>query len=131
MGKDLAKSFKQYGPIHFLILGGHGTPDSIQFDKNEYLTKQDIEKGKGIQRADKFFVSKAPIALFSCLVGRKGGLAQSGSKIGNGFRVAASKSSSSPKSITPRFNGEFLEINVKYHYGPSSLYNAGKPIPRS
>jgi hypothetical protein len=83
--QDVARAFlrcrAKYGTAHkisFAFIGGHGTPNSIQFggkDQRHFLQTKDL-KGSGIRKTSGFFEEGATVILASCSTGARGGIAE-------------------------------------------------------
>lgn len=77
--KALKHNFDQNGPGEFMILGGHGRPDSIQLgDDTSNIGKLTIDdfSGKGGPRAAAYLKDTATVILESCSTGAAGGIAE-------------------------------------------------------
>lgn len=83
-GGKLARFNAQYGNEHkisFAIIGGHGTPEAIQFGEPAYLPEgkrgnfftRERAKSARIERGREFFVDNPTIVLISCSTGAKSG----------------------------------------------------------
>lgn len=126
LGKSVASSFKDYGKIHFLLIGGHGSRKEIWFGDTETVSRDDISQGKGIQRSKEFFVPNPPIVIVACSAGQKGGIAEQMSKISGGEVHGASTETNVDK-ILVKSDGDRLSFNVTYYKGKTATYTNGEP----
>jgi hypothetical protein len=137
IARMLLKFDKTYGgangnKISLLILGGHGTENSIRFgnsdfrgsdDEKHVLHTKDLE-GKGVRKTGNFFDEKPTIILASCSTGAEGGIAQELSKVFNA-KVIAPKIPTNVKSYHAsknrgqekfRFHAQYRDENAKNLY---------------
>lgn len=116
VARHLVKLGKQYShKIDFAILGGHGSPESINFsDFTEFgsLMKDDL-LGPGHGRARDFFTKDATIVLSSCSTGEVGGIAQRMRDV-LGLKVRAPKEPAGVPHIFVREEDGKLEFEVTY-----------------
>lgn len=103
VARSLIKADKRYGESHkisFVIVGGHGSWQSIRFgsdsepfnifnidehletSRDYLLLKQRDLKGSGVQRSIEFFEPNPTIILSSCTTGANRGIAQEISRLG-------------------------------------------------
>lgn len=142
IARMLLKLDKTYGGVNgnkisLLILGGHGSENTIWFgapssyadnDEKYVLHTRDLE-GHGVRRAGGFFTENPTIILASCSTGTEGGIAQELSKTYNA-KVIAPKIPTNVKSYHAsknrgqekfRFHAQYYDKNAK------NLYLGGKP----
>ncbi len=122
LARMLIKLDKQYNPkdgsghkISLLILGGHGTKDSIRFggqDDRHALHVEDF-MGKGVRKTSKFFDDNPTIILHSCSTGTEKGIGQELSKV-MGAKVIAPKVPTSIYSLDAKKEGERFVFHVEF-----------------
>ena len=142
IARALVTSNQRYNPdngkghkISLLILGGHGTENSIQFggkDERHSLTTDDLF-GHGIQKTGQFFEENPTIILSSCSTGAEGGIGQELSKK-FGAKVIAPKVPTGLEAIhgSKRRGQDKFRFNAVYSKGANikSLYKMGKKEPQ-
>ncbi|MFA6552678.1 MAG: hypothetical protein WCT19_04240 [Candidatus Paceibacterota bacterium] len=138
IARILIKLNKHYNPddgmghkISLLILGGHGTEDSIQFggrDERHSLFMNDLFGG-GVQKTNRFFEENPTIILSSCSTGAEGGIGQELSKK-FGAKVIAPKVPTNLRAIHGSKNRgqDKFRFNALYASGETtkSLYRMGQ-----
>lgn len=101
VSKILIRLSRQYGPVSFGIVGGHGSKKSLVFGTDVpggELRKKDVKENENLQELIRqIALPNARIVLESCLTGKKHGLAQSLSALG--LDVAAPSKSIGLKSL--------------------------------
>jgi len=154
---EIARAFvgskRKYGTDNkaaFVILAGHGTPDTIAFGKepkgaddsegeikstnvNSVLHRMDLE-GRGAQRMGEFLAPNANIMLVSCSTGRReSGIGGKMSKIYEGTTVTAPKLDTTLKGIEVTKNTEgALQFKVEYGLGvESQMFSQGKHLEQT
>lgn len=124
-GRAIVKSARNFGKIHFIVVGGHGKPTHLDFSEYEMLTKKQIHQGQGIQRVGKFFIPNPPVVLVSCSTGRRSGLAEELSRIGSGARVIGPRMPTHIKNITVTYTDNTLSLSASYEDANPTLYESG------
>lgn len=145
--KSFAKANKKYGSgykISFAVIGGHGSPTSINFARegteSTRLINSDI-RGKGLARLAKdYFVEAPSVALFSCGTGMNPsgidlkGMASEMSELGAEV-VAPDFLRVHVKSLDAIFDGDGkIHLSATYAQGeeerivPTARYLSGKKI---
>lgn len=115
--RKLDKKYGEHQKISFLIIGGHGEKDSIQFGsgkrERDRLSIQNLTDPRMLG-VEKYFVEHPTLILYSCSTGSEGGIAQKLSET-LGITVIAPNRPTSPRSIkTEDVNGR-LRFTVEYH----------------
>lgn len=140
IARVLIKSEKKYNPegkghkISLLILGGHGSEDSIHFGgwyKRNILYLEDLA-GRGVGRTNRFFEKNPTFILASCSTGADRGIGQELSKT-FGAKVIAPKVPTNVEKFYAgkrpggkwRFNAQFI---VK---GSETVYMQGEKKEKS
>lgn len=120
--RTLIKSKREHPghKISFAIIGGHGTPDSIQFGSNPleekgrtHLHAEDLRPAH-TRGVGNFFKSDATLILESCSTGTEGGV---GAQLNElfGFKIKAPKKPASTAHIEPFITGSGqIDFSVDY-----------------
>ncbi len=145
---EIARAFisskKRYGLDNkpaFVILAGHGNPNSIVFgeiqnggiviDKKNarsIISQADFE-GKGVKRIGEFIADNANIVLISCSTGVVGGIAQKISDTYSGVVVTAPEVDTNLSGLeVTRDDQGALKFTVSYHSGDTKFFTDGKNI---
>lgn len=144
LAKAVAKADRHYGQKNkpsFIIIAGHGTPDSITFgdpgteydasritteNTREILHQSDF-KEEGTKRMGKFLGEDTEIILFSCSTGVKRGIAQAMSEKYPGYIVTAPVSPATGIVLNPvkEANGK-IHIDVSYLSTGAAAYSLQK-----
>ena len=135
VAKALLKLDKKYGAeqkIEFMILGGHGTENMIQFgagdSSSSSLSAEDL-MGPGSARASGFFSKNPTVMLFSCSTGVEGGIAHKLSER-IGATVIAPDIPTAPSEIFVKDDGNRLEFSVEYSRDDGSRGNPAQRYTR-
>ncbi|MEK7526285.1 MAG: hypothetical protein AAB546_02305 [Patescibacteria group bacterium] len=123
VGKAIVGSNRKWGKISFLLIGGHGSQNSISFAFDSQLTKQNILDGAGIKRISTYFVDDPTVGLISCSTGKKSGIGHEMSKLG--ATVIGPRSDTNVDIIAAHLVGGKLDINITYSKGTTSKYRTG------
>ncbi|MHA1677260.1 MAG: hypothetical protein ACTSW3_00610 [Promethearchaeota archaeon] len=133
----LKEFYNKYGKISFLIVGGHGTKDTIQFSNNFIFRVKDWKKGDTLPKKQKeifdLFEKDFEICLISCSTGMDEGIAQRMSKragVVGGSPVVGPSKPTHIKSITPFIENGKIRINIDYRDDDiEKTYVAGVEAP--
>lgn len=125
LGRGVVSSFREYGKIHFAVIGGHGSKNGLWFGNSESVSKSDIIRGEGIHRSIDFFIPQPPIVLVACSAGMEGGIAEEISKLSGGEVQGASENTSLDK-LSVKLNNDSLELKAEYTKGITATYRNGK-----
>ncbi len=132
---------KRYGlknKISYLIIGGHGTAESLDLgsqeallfkDKNKKIVDKNDFEGEGVKKVKEFFVEKPAITLISCSTGADEGLIDSISQQYNA-EVVAPKIPTSVEDMHVKYDEEGKpHFNVTWSNNEAnSLYVSGNKI---
>jgi hypothetical protein len=130
---------RKYGKknkISFMILGGHGSNNSIQFGDDIFSQDQDIMSlftvdllGKGIQRAagSHFFTESPTVILDSCSTGAKNGIAKGISMLTGGDVIGPELDTPGGVVDVEIINGKPI-FKVRYFKGDTKKYNKGVSV---
>lgn len=136
--QDIARALitlqKKYNPnnyeekrVAFAIVGGHGTPNTIQFGsglEREVLLITDL-MSKGVQRTGGYFKKDSTIILVSCSTGANKGIGQSLSEK-LGIKVIAPEVPTNIKKITAEIGDQKIEFSVSYNNDQKKVFVAGQ-----
>ena len=126
--------------ISFALLGGHGTPQSINLghppssyktNAKDIITTDDLLDPKNIRRHpvgkwSKYFAKGATIILESCSTGMQSGIGQILSQL-LGLRVIGPDKDSALNSIDVDFKDQQIEFQAQYHDAATKAYASGQP----
>lgn len=120
--------FEKYGAISFAIIGGHGTPYTIDFGEGrttgEFLTPRTITSKSGIARVFKeMFLPNAPIVLASCSTGMEHGIGQTLSR--HNLHVVAPNAPGSLRKIDVSLTNEVIGLKALYGDAETNQYSNG------
>ncbi len=119
--------------ISLLILGGHGTENSVRFggnDKRHVLYTEDLAR-KVSGKAGGYLDENPTIILASCSTGAEGGIAQELSKRFGAKVVAPQKPSSIVDLHASKNRGGKFRFNASYtEKGVKNVYMQGAPVKK-
>lgn len=125
--KNLARLDRRYGDkqkISFMLLGGHGTPNSIQLgpdeDESHKIRVEDIERISSEKLAS-YFKPDFTLMLESCSTGKNGGIAQKISQALQCTVTAPSKDTPISGRIEVFFNGLNGNVYASQQFRDSKL----------
>lgn len=127
LARTLIKLNKRYGKdqkIKFVIIGGHGTAESISFGGKEEYQKLSIGdlSGEGGRRIEDFLDSEATVVLNSCSTGKRGGIGQRISKVFD-RRVIAPEDPASINQIEVKYDADkVLKFSISYSGTSERVY---------
>ncbi len=115
--------------ISFAIIGGHGTPNNIQFGSGEerYALNIDDLLAKGAQRTSEYLKKDATIILLSCSTGANEGIGQRLSEK-LGLKVIAPAEPTNIKQITATIEENRINFSVSYTNGERNMFKNGKKM---
>jgi hypothetical protein len=122
--RHLIRLNDKYGKISFGILGGHGSPTTIQMGAGgDFLSNLKLRdfRGEGTKRLQNYFTSDAEICMISCSTGAKGGIGEQVAKA-TGTSGAAPTDPANLKSFNATVNEGRIHFEPVYTHNVPTAY---------